>query len=175
MQLVPLASTGISGMTEDTSWLPALMTLADHGGNWNHYLDAIYQAFCSDFVTSHPEFEHKRFALKRYPLVEGKEATFWHITTEGEVELERNIDLGRCERIRWPRVMIEAVGTERVRVWRNRRRTEERVVIALPDFSYIVVLAARGEYVLLWTAYCVMQQHRRRKLAQEYEAYKRNG
>ncbi len=39
------------------------------------------------------------------------------------------------------------------------------------DFSYVVVLADRGEYVLLWTAYCVEQEHRRQKLRREYEAF----
>jgi hypothetical protein len=46
-----------------------------------------------------------------------------------------------------------------------------RIVIALEDFSYIVVLADRGKYLLLWTAYCVEQEHRRAKLRREYERY----
>jgi len=41
----------------------------------------------------------------------------------------------------------------------------------LPDFSYIVVLATRSTYVLLWTAYTVERTHRREKLRREYQAY----
>lgn len=55
-------------------------------------------------------------------------------------------------------------------VWRSERAGDkDRVVIALADFSYVVVLADRGEYVILWTAYCVEHEHRRGKLRKEYE------
>ena len=101
----------------------------------------------------------------------GKEATFWHIISEGDVESERLPDLRRCERIRWPRPMIEAIKFSHIKWWRNKRKEEERIVIALEDFSYVVVLADRGEYVLLWTAYYVEQEHRRQKLRKEYKAY----
>lgn len=113
----------------------------------------------------------KRFALKRHPMIKGKEATFWHIISEGEVESERLPDLRRCERIRWPRSIIMAINSELVKSWRNQRRDEERIVIALKDFSYVVILADRGDYVLLWTAYPVEHMHRRQKLCQEYEEY----
>jgi len=33
------------------------------------------------------------------------------------------------------------------------------------------VLADRGGYILLWTAYCVEQEHRRRKLKNEFTNY----
>jgi hypothetical protein len=54
-----------------------------------------------------------------------------------------------------------------VRVWRSQRRGDPRIVIALGDFSYVVVLAERREYVVLWTAYFVDQAHRREKLRKE--------
>jgi len=65
--------------------------------------------------------------------------------------------------------MIEAVTGGRVRCWRNQRNKDARVVIALDDFSYLVVLADRGRYVLLWTAYSVEREHMRRKLRKEYD------
>lgn len=151
--------------------LPPLVLLEDFGNNWEAYFEAIYLYFCRDFVTSKPNFENKRFALKRYPLQKGKEATFWHLISEGEVEVERLPDLRRCERIRWPRPMIEAIKTGKVKWWRNVRKAETRILIALEDFSYLVVLADRGEYVMLWTAYCVEYDHRRRKLQDEYKNY----
>jgi hypothetical protein len=158
-------------MSSSSDFLPPLILLEDHGNDWHRYLAVIYSFFCQDFVTSKPDFEGKRFALKRHPVIDGKEATFWHIISEGEIEGERLPDLRRCERIRWPRPIIEAVRSSQVRCWRNKRREEERIVIALEDFSYIVVLADRGTYILLWTAYCVEQQHRRQKLRREYEAF----
>lgn len=158
-------------MGVNTLVLPPLVLLEDFGNNWHAYLNAIYAIFRQDFITSKPSFDKKRFAMKRHPLIEGKEATFWHIISEGEVEDERLPDLRRCERIRWPRPMIEAINTGNVKVWKNIRRKEERIVIALEDFSYVVVLADRSDYILLWTAYCVEKEHTRQKLEKEYIAY----
>ena len=156
-------------------WLPELICLDDYGKDWNRYLEAIYECFCEDFVRSKPTFDRKRFALKQYPKLRGKEATFWHVITEGKEESKRSPDPSRCERIRWLRPMIEAVVDCDVKCWRNKRRAnEERIVIALEDFSFVVVLADRGDYVLLWTAYCVERENRRNKLRKEYEAYIRS-
>lgn len=58
---------------------------------------------------------------------------------------------------------------EVVRKGSERPGDKGRIVIALADFTYIVVLADRGKYVILWTAYCVEQEHRRGKLRKEYE------
>ena len=151
-------------------WLPSLILLTDYGGRWDRYLETIYECFRQDFVTSRPSFEGNRFGLKRHPVVQGKEATFWHLISEGKSEPGRLPDLRRCERIRWPRPMIDAVATGSVKWWRNRRGSESRVVIALSDFSYIVVLAERKGYVLLWTAYCVEKEHKKRTLEKEYQA-----
>lgn len=158
-------------MDHSTDLLPPLVLLEDYENSWDLYFEAIYYFFYQDFVTSKPKFEEKRFALKRLPVTKGKEATFWHIISEGKKEDERLPDLRRCERIRWPRPMIEAIKSDRLRCWKNKRKEEERIVIALEDFSYVVVLADRGEYVLLWTAYCVEREHQRQKLRREYEAF----
>lgn len=161
-------------MDSKEEYLPKLILMEDYKYDWHEYLEALYHFFCRDFVTSKPYFKDKRFALKRYPLIKGKEATFWHIISEGAVEDARLPDLRRCERIRWPRPIIEAIASSDIKVkwWRNKRGSEERIVIALEDFSYVVVLADRGEYIMLWTAYCVEQEHGRRKLQREYESFR---
>lgn len=151
-------------------WLPALMTLNEHDGNWNRYIDHVYAAFTDDFLkAASPTFEGRRCGCKRYPLIRGKVATFWHLVSEGAEEDERLPDLRRCERIRWPRAIIERPPQGDVRVWRSVRGGDKRIVIAVHDFSYVVVLADRGEYVLIWTAYCVEKEHRRAKLRKECE------
>lgn len=160
-------------MSDSGDWLPEFVLLNDFGGDWQRYLDAVYGIFHQDFIASPPAtFEGKRFALKRHPLEQGKEATFWHLISEGVVEAERLPDLRRCERIRWPRAFIEAE-EHCVRKWRNKRGNDERIVLALDDFSYVVILADRGEYVLLWTAYTIGPEHRREKLRREYEAFQK--
>lgn len=158
-------------MNAHPEWLPALMLLADSGGDWQRYVEAIHAAFRADFITDHPEFEGRRCACKRHPMIDGKEATFWHLISEGSVEADRLPDLRRCERIRWPRAMIER-SPDQVRVWRSERPGDQRIVVALADFSYVVVLADRRDYVLLWTAYFVEHEHRRTKLRKECERAK---
>jgi hypothetical protein len=155
-------------MSEVIDWLPELMTLSDYGGEWRAYLDAIYEVFCEDFLRLKPKYPGKRLALKCFPMALGKEATFWHLIQEGDVEQERTPDLRRCERIRWPRPIIETIQTDKVRVWQNTRGKSTRTVIATNDYSYVVILDDRKDYVLLWTAYCVEQSHRRRKLEREF-------
>ena len=158
-------------MSGSADFLPALLLLEDYENNWEYYLDVIYRFFHQEFVKSKPNFQNKRFALKRHPVIRDKEATFWHIISEGEQESERTADLRRCERIRWPRPMIESLESGNVVWWKNKRKEEDRILIALTDFSYVVILADRGEYVLLWTAYCVEREHTRQKLRKEYEAF----
>lgn len=151
--------------------LPSLVLMEDYQNDWHQYLEAIYQYYRQDYITSLMNFEGKRFAVKRHPIIKGKEATFWHIISEGSIENERLPDFRRCERIRWPRAIITAHNEGFVKCWRNERKGDERVVIALEDFSYVVVLADRGEFVLLWTAFCVEREHMRQKMRKEYERY----
>ena len=60
---------------------------------------------------------------------------------------------------------------DRLLWWQSRRGYENRYVLALADFNYIVVVSDRGEFVLPWTAYCVEREHRRVKLRKEYDEY----
>ena len=158
-------------MTERPDWLPPLVLLNDHGGDWHAYLEAIYGWFRRDFVDSKPTFQGRRLGLKRRPLSQGKEATFWHMTSEGSTEEDRTPDFRRCERIRWPRPVIEHDTDARVKVWRNQRGREERVCLWVEQESYLVILADRGDYILPWTAYLVERPHQQRKLLKEYEDY----
>jgi hypothetical protein len=61
--------------------------------------------------------------------------------------------------------------------WKNDRKGEINYVIALPDFSYLMIVRDRKTYVLPWTQYHVDQQNRRDKSAKECHAYwqARNG
>lgn len=151
-------------------WLPARVCLPECGGDWNLYLDVIYRAFRTDFVDTAPLMSGARCGLRHPELIEGKEGTFWHIISEGLTEEERIPDLRRCERIRWPRPMIESHGSNRIRCWRYRRNGDRRISIALQDFTYLLVLVDRGSYVLLLTAFPVEMERRREKLRREYES-----
>ena len=153
------------------SWLPDLIFLESCGGNWKRYLNILYTCFKTDFVDSKPVFQGQKIALKRHPLSQNKEATFWHLISEGKSEEERNIDLRRCERIRWPKVIIENSGDSSVKVWKNIRRSEVRICLWLEKQEYLVILAERKGYILPWTAYMVTKPHRKKKLQKEFEDY----
>lgn len=149
-------------------WLPELILF---GGDWNDYIEQLYAIFRQDFVDSSPSFNNRRFAMKKHPVYKEKEATFWHLISEGKIEEERTPDFRRCERICWPRSIIETGQLHDIKIWKNQRQGKTRVILALEDFSYIVVLDERVEYYLLWTAYPVERDHQRRKLEREWRNY----
>lgn len=154
-------------------WLPGLVLLASFGGNWEEYLNALYHYYTQDFLESETYYEGRRLGIKRLPIIEGKDATFWHLVSEGQTEDERLPDMRRCERIRWPKPVIEHSGFPVIKVWQNERRGERRVCLWLETAEYLVVLAKRRDYTLLWTAYPVTEAHRKRKLQREYEMFKK--
>jgi hypothetical protein len=158
-------------MTPD--WLPSLVLFETYNGDWEQYVEALYAFFKQDFLDSLPSYQGTRLALKRHPVIEGKEATFWHLISEGKGEKERLPDLRRCERIRWPRPIIEHSKEPPIKVWENDRKGETRISLWLEEHDYLVVLAKRRGYILLWTAYLVTQAHRKVKLRKEYEASKK--
>jgi hypothetical protein len=164
-------------MSYNFSWLPELV---HNPGNWNEYCEILYQFFFQDFVASKPTFGNKKVRLKREPVTKNKEATFWHFISENlsgsTSENERIPDFRRCERIRWPKpVMEQYPSEEKIRWWKtkrqSRRGTSQRIVLALQDFCYIVIVEERADYVLPWTQYLVEESSRREKLKREYENY----
>jgi hypothetical protein len=158
-------------MSDKPTWLPEIVQLEQFKGDWGRFLNAIYTIFRKDFVISRPIFRGNRLGCKRYPLYDGKEATFWHVIQEGKDEDKRVPDLRRCERVPWIRPVIEHEQEPVIKVWENTRGYEIRICLWLEDFEYLVVLAKREGYIILWTAYPVTESHRKRKLQNEYEVF----
>ena len=110
-------------------WLPPLVLF---GGDWDVYEEEIYNWFRRDFVESKPAFPNHRVALKRLPMFKNKEATFWHFISAGPAENDRVPDMRRCERIRWPKPIIESyteqpsVLQDRIVWWKNCWRSSKR-------------------------------------------------
>lgn len=156
--------------------MPELILLSDYDSDYFKYEEAVYQLFLENYKESMPIFKGKSLALKRHPLVKNKEATFWHLTSEGPVEQERIPDLRRYERINWAKTIIEYCYSSciKIKTWENMRKGEKRVLIWCEDVEYLVVLADRGTYTLLWSAYPVTESHRKRKLLKEYQEYIEN-
>lgn len=153
-------------------WLPALETLSTYGGDFNRYLEAIYAIFCTDFVDSKPVYAGKRLGLKRHPVIQGKEATFWHMISEGSDEAERLPDLRRCEHIRWPRPIIENASDSVIKIWRETRGSSQRIHLWFSAAEYLVVLDERKDFILPWTAYPVERKSQQEKLEKRWERYR---
>lgn len=161
-----------------SDWLPELLLFEDAQGNWGVYLDRLHARFTADFIDSKPTWPGKRVGVKRHPEYDGKSATFWHLISEGPIEAEREINFRRCERIGWPRPMMDEFdeadpGTTACRVvwWKETRRNEERYLLAPEDFSYVMVVADRGNYVLPWTAFWVEHDHQRHKRERAFKEF----
>jgi len=163
-------------MANNPAWLPGLVQISEYGGNWEKYLEAIYQIFRKDFLESQPVFRGSRVQAINPKRVQGKEATFWHIISEGKDEDERTPDFERCKRIRWSRAIIEKGEPEPVlKIWESSRGRETRVLLRLTftDNDYLVVLVRHAGKIFLLTAYLLTWPNQKRKLQEEYEAYQK--
>lgn len=159
-------------------WLPDLLFLEDAQGNWDLYLERLHTQFVADFIDSKPAWPGKRVGVKKHPEHAGKAATFWHLISDGDVESERLPNMRRCERIGWPRPMMDEFDEAepqktkcRIVWWKERRKNEERYLLAPDDFSYIMVVADRGDYVLPWTAFWIEHTHQRTKRERAFHAF----
>ena len=160
-------------MCEPPDWLPPLVRLEDHGGDWKRYINEVFAVFHRDFIQSQPQLDGRWVRCRRDPLFDGKEAGFWHCISEGIDEANRMPDLRRCERIAWIRAVLEHADDGRVDVWEHQKQRDQRMYLWLGE-SYLVVLGRRkGSYQFI-TAFCTDREHTRRKLRRERDEA-RNG
>lgn len=155
-------------------WLPSLILYADFGGDWERYIEAVYDCFKRDFLDDFNRrrlyFEGVPLSLRRHPLVRDKEASFWHLVSTGDIEEDRLPDFDRCERIAWARAVIDNANDAAVKRWENTRGSNTNICLWLELEDYLVVLGKRNGYFLLLTAYCI-PEYKRKKLNREYEDY----
>ena len=155
-------------------WLPEIIKLEDFNGDWDNYLEALYNVYLHDFKHARPVFRGIQLSVKWHPLIKGKEATFWHIISEGEIEDERIPDIRRCERIPWPKPIIENSNENNIKVWQNKRKGDKiRICIYFEEIEYLVVIAKRKTKLIFWTSYPVIRRHTKSKLLKEYNEAKK--
>lgn len=150
-------------------WLPKLLTLADHDGDWAAYVKAVYAVFQHDFIQTECLLHGKRVGVRRQLSYENKSFTFWHCVSEGTVEEDRTPDLRRCERIPWIRPIIEHETQTGVDVWTTKKKGDERLSLWFGE-EYLVVLGIRKDYYLLITAFPTNRNHTVQKLRKERDA-----
>ena len=160
-------------------WLPELMPCITWA-EFSAYEEKIYLIFRNDFISTHPEFEDKPVNIRKHPLVNGREQTYFHITSkEYTAQSERCPDPKRCERIRWIRAFIENYNCDPMRcdecsgvkVWDEPYKMYTRVHILLEEENYMVIVERRETYNLLITAYYFDYPHALEKQLKKYEAY----
>ena len=151
--------------------LPNLVFLEDFGGDFSVYDKAVYEVFKRDFIISRPTFNGIKLRLKKHPYIDGKEYTYYHFTHSGNVESDRLPDFRRMERIPYPRPIIDNSEHKDLRVWRNKRGSNDRILILNEIKQYIVILEDRGEYILPWTAYYIDYPNQLKRMIKEYESY----
>ena len=159
------------------NWLPKLHDPPNGSVDTDQILNLAFAQFQTDFLLSKPNWPGSRFAIKRHPERYGWPSSFWHLISEGLDEETREIKVNRCLYMAWPRAIIdEFAGTDppgnsdRIVWWRNQRQGRDRLLIATPEFDYLVVIEERSQYVLLWTAYPA-RPHTAAKLRREHMAF----
>lgn len=168
----------------ECEWLPPLEE-HDPSQAWPEYEDFLYEIFKNDFILHKPYFMKKRVSIRRFPIENGKEESFYHVTCQDYNHTrERFPDLKRCERIRWVKSFIEkhhcnletCEDCESLKVWskKNKKGRYSRVHILFEEERYMVVLEPREEYCLLITAFYFDQEHKLRKKIKEYNSLNNN-
>lgn len=146
------------------AWLPATI---QSSGDWIAYIEQLWQLYLDDFVRERTFWRGKTVFVDKDPQSGGKDFSFWHIisgidpVTKGLKEPEPE----RCARLCWVRPMLEAP-EEDVRSWVQ--ETNGFIAIALPDFSYAVILKELRQVVFLKSGYYV-RPARREQMRKQYE------
>lgn len=141
-------------------------------GDWDSYVDHIYSLYRLTILQSDLRFRNLTVKPRFTPETQGKHYGFWHITSEGEVEEEREPDLRRCERIRWVKWLIENVDNfDEISCWEEKRSNKLEIVIWLEVEQYVVILSERRDYWLLKTAYLAIKSRKIKQLKRNREKF----
>lgn len=152
---------------------PDLIYLNDYQGNFKNYFYAVYEIFSAHFLKSNPYYQGVKVTAPRYPEVDGLSRTFYHITHQGDDEQNREPDIRRMERIRFPKFKIENHPHDELLVWEKEMGSDNRIHILNITERYLLVLNKRKDYLMLWTAFYIEHNHTIRKKLKEYETHKK--
>lgn len=151
------------------SWLPPLKVF---GGDWTAYEKELWAIYEADFVSRRTLWRGKEVWTDEVPLVSGRPIGFWHIASGIDAVTKELLEpnFRRCERLAWVKPILEADPAE-VRTWVLSEK--DRVKIALPDFSFVVILKERPNRAFLKTAYPAERPTKRAQWQREYEEAKK--
>ncbi len=160
-------------MRKIIDWLPEKILRQTFQSDFD-FLKAVEEAYKNDFVRGIVCFRETPVKRKTYPTRHnGEDSSFWHITTCGYSENSRIRSYDRCERIRWPKAVIENEKDSLINVWEEGKRLLLHFRLSespLSEMDYLVILEKRNKYYVLWTAYPVDRKHTRQKLLKRFRA-----
>lgn len=142
------------------------------------YIDLLYEYFKEDFLTNKPIFRGESVFLVYRKSKDGKHGTFWHLITEDSSNKKENFShdklifvRSRCERIRWPKPIIEHESEPGMKVWENQRGHSQRILIWFEKAEYLVILVKDPDNKKLLTAFPVSKKKFERKYQKEFEEF----
>ena len=167
----------------ECKWLPELIDSSVPNMTYSEFIEQIYAIFLEYYLdSSQLFFLDRRVSYKKHPQINDRHHLFYHLTTSnyeftaaGEDNRLPNIE--RCERIKWPKAIIEnylcieTCECQKLKVWRMKEKNEYRIKILFEDFNYLVVLAERSDYYLIWTGFHIDKKHRVDKYKKQYSLY----
>lgn len=135
------------------------------------FIEALYIYFTQDFISTKPKFQNQELMLKRFPLRNNKEATFYHITTIGKNEKNRKLDIPRAERLRWIKPLIES-NDPILKIWENNHKNENNILIYYEQENFLIVLRKRKNGIIFWTSFYTSKNYKK-DLLKEYNNYQK--
>lgn len=160
--------------------LPEIIELSSFGGDFSKYQEFLYnEIFLKQLYNYKLQYNNKLVELKRSPLYEGKEDSFFHLTCKifEKNSLERTPDFRRSERLCWLKPAIEIdhgklCQKECFLVYKRPFKRKTRICFLNPIDRYFVVLEERPGSYLLITAFYIDYDNMLEKKIKEYEKYK---
>lgn len=147
------------------------------------YINYLYRIFLDHLVTNKLPWAPNGTVVscRRGPEVQGRHNIFWHVISGGaRDDGARRLEEERCRRIHLIRPMVvefnrlyPSSAGGKIRWWLadHTKSRHSRYIIAVDNFSYMVVIEEREKYALLVTAYDVLYPRRQKKLQAEWEDY----
>jgi hypothetical protein len=124
-----------------------------------------YELFRADYIDNPPAILAPReFRVDDRRVTDGREEAFHHLTKSGK---PRSHDPYRCRRMHWGKPIVERFDRDEIVTWRRRQYGENRIKLALRDYSFLVVVAVDKTSVRLVTAFFPHGEREREKIRQE--------
>ncbi|MEK7202910.1 MAG: hypothetical protein AAB653_01195 [Patescibacteria group bacterium] len=140
-------------------------------GNWEEYEEKLYSVFKSDFLDGRVCFLERKVEIIKEPKFKDREWSFWHLTSTGRIESEREPDFRKCERIGWIKLIIESFPHDNIISWEIVEKGRPRICLCYGDWEYLVILKKVHSRFILITAHPIDFKNTKNKLKRQYEEY----